>query len=210
MIAPLWYQWRDGAFWVVGRKRSQWVHDLKVDPRAAVCIEEEAHPRIRKVLAQCVAEVVEGPVDGPGSQWLPVAEEMATRYIGPDGPEALAPSHTWQRFLVKLTPRDGRQFGMLDAVERAQQRGHNARIEFPLLRLLPHFQQRRFGPLRTRFDAEFAEGLRERDRSAPIARRERLRPPPRTLRSTPLMRKSGFIWWRLVIQNSKCTMQNAN
>jgi hypothetical protein len=107
-VAPLWYQWREGAFWVVGRKRSEWVHDLKVEPRAAICIEEQAHPRIRKVLAQVVAEIIEGPVDGPGSAWLPVAEEMATRYIGPDGPTALGPSHTWQRFLVKLTPRDGR------------------------------------------------------------------------------------------------------
>ena len=43
-----------------------------------------------------------------------------------------------------------------------------------LLHLLPHFQQRSFGPLRTRFAAKLAKGLRERDRFAPIARRERL------------------------------------
>jgi hypothetical protein len=107
-VVPLWYQWRDQAFWVVGRKRSEWVQDLAREPRCAVCIEEQAHPRIRKVIAQCSAEVIEGPVDGPGSAWLPVAEEMAARYLGPGGPEALKPSHGWQRYLVKLTPRDGK------------------------------------------------------------------------------------------------------
>ena len=107
-ICPLWYTWKDGAFWVVGRKRNEWVQDLKREPRCAVCIEEGEHPRIRKVLAQCTAEVVEGPRIAEGSQWLPVAEEMATRYIGPDGPEQLAPSYGWERYLVKLTPRDGK------------------------------------------------------------------------------------------------------
>ena len=108
MIVPLWYQWSEGSFWVVGRKRSMWVDDLKREPRCAVCVEELAHPRIRKVLAQCVAEVVEGPAVAENSVWLPVAEEMACRYAGADGAEQLEPSHGWERYLVKLTPREGR------------------------------------------------------------------------------------------------------
>ena len=107
-IVPLWYTWTDGAFWLVGRKRNEWVQDLKRDPRCAVCIEEREHPRIRKVLAQCTAEIVEGPCAAEGSRWLPVAEEMASRYIGPDGPQQLSPSYGWERYLVKLTPRDGK------------------------------------------------------------------------------------------------------
>ena len=39
---------------------------------------------------------------------LPVAEEMACRYAGPDGAEQLAPSHDWERYLVRLVPREGR------------------------------------------------------------------------------------------------------
>src|SRR6188768_1762584 len=50
-IVPLWYTWKDGAFWVVGRKKNDWVQDLKREPRCAICIEERDHPRIRKVLA---------------------------------------------------------------------------------------------------------------------------------------------------------------
>ena len=66
MVVPLWYQWDGEAFLVVGRKRSEWVEDLRREPRCAVCIEELAHPRIRKVLAQCTAEIVEGPRGGGG------------------------------------------------------------------------------------------------------------------------------------------------
>lgn len=107
MIVPMWYQWDGNAFWVVGRKRSEWVADLKRDPRCAVCIEEKAHPRIRKILSQCTAEVIEGPARGEGSNWVTVANEMATRYSGPTGPEQLKPSYGWERYLVKLTPRSG-------------------------------------------------------------------------------------------------------
>ena len=108
MVVPLWYQWDGGSFYVVGRKRSAWVADLARDPRCAICIEETAHPRIRKVLAQCTAEVIEGPAGGADAQWVEVASEMATRYTGPDGPEQLKPSYGWERYLVKLTPKEGR------------------------------------------------------------------------------------------------------
>jgi hypothetical protein len=107
-VVPLWYQWDGQAFYVVGRKRSEWVADLEREPRCAICIEETAHPRIRKVLAQCMAEIVEGPAKGEGSKWVPVAEEMATRYSGPTGPEQLRGSWDWERYLVKLTPRDAK------------------------------------------------------------------------------------------------------
>lgn len=107
MVVPLWYQWDGEGFYVVGRKRSEWVADLERDPRCAICIEEPAHPRIRKVVAQCTAEIVEGPAVGEGSKWVPIAEEMARRYTGPDGPEQLKASWGWERYLVKLLPRDG-------------------------------------------------------------------------------------------------------
>jgi hypothetical protein len=110
-IVPLWYLWEDRAFWVVGRKRSEWVQDLLREPRCAVCVHEREIPPEggnRKVLAQCTAEVVEGPRVAEGSQWVKVAEQMALKYVGPDGPAALARSYEWERYLVKLVPRDGK------------------------------------------------------------------------------------------------------
>ena len=95
-VVPVWYLWEDGAFWVVGRKRSEWVQDLIRDPRCAICIEEREIPPAggnRKVLAQCLAEVVDGPCVAEGSKWVTVAEKMALKYVGPDGPAALARSY---------------------------------------------------------------------------------------------------------------------
>jgi hypothetical protein len=110
-VVPVWYVWEDEAFWAVGRKRSEWVHDLIREPRCAICIEEKEIPPEggnRKVLAQCVAEVVEGPCAAEGSRWVEVADRMALKYVGPDGPAALSRSYGWERYLVKMTPRDGK------------------------------------------------------------------------------------------------------
>ena len=107
MIVPLWYQWDGQSFFVVGRKRSAWVQDVITTPRCAICIEEAEHPRIRKVLAKCTGRVVEGPVVAEGSKWRPIAEEMAARYLGPDGPSQLTASYSWERYLVELSPTNG-------------------------------------------------------------------------------------------------------
>lgn len=110
-VNPMWYQWDGDAFWVVGRKKSTWVADLKRDPRCAICIEEKELPPDggnRKVVTQCHATIVEGPIAAEGSRWLAVANEMAGRYAGPAGVEGLKTSYSWERYLVKLEPRDGK------------------------------------------------------------------------------------------------------
>jgi hypothetical protein len=109
-VTPMWYQWRAGGFYVVGRKRSDWVQDLIRDPRCFVCIDEEEMPPeggLRKVLARCLATVVEGPVVADNSHWLPVADEMAGRYAGEGGREGLKASYGWERYLVRLDPVEG-------------------------------------------------------------------------------------------------------
>lgn len=110
-VVPMWYQWDGKAFQVVGRKRSTWVEDLKRDPRCAICIEEKElppHGGNRKVLAQCTATIVEGPVVAEGSRWVEVAHSMAVRYAGEEGGKGLETSYGWERYLVRLDPRDGK------------------------------------------------------------------------------------------------------
>ena len=130
-VTPMWYQWRDGAFFVVGRKRSAWVQDLIRDPRCFVCIDEEATPPaggLRKVLARCTATVVEGPVVAEGSQWEPVAaRDGRPLHRASPGREGLKLSYGWERYLVRLDPvgRDddvaGRRLG--EALPRPQAAG---------------------------------------------------------------------------------------
>jgi Pyridoxamine 5'-phosphate oxidase len=106
-VVPLWYDWDGSSFWLVGRKRSLWVRHLLSDSRCSICVEEKQAPSIRKVLAQCHGQVVEGPCVAAGSKWVQVANKMAERYRGPDGPGLLEGSHNWERYLVKVTPVDG-------------------------------------------------------------------------------------------------------
>ena len=56
-----------------GNNRIDSLRNLIADPRCSICIEEIAHPRIRKVLAQCSATVVEGPVVAEGARWPAIA-----------------------------------------------------------------------------------------------------------------------------------------
>jgi hypothetical protein len=110
-VTPMWYDWDGTSFFVVGRKKSGWVAYLQNDQRCAICIDEPQMPPeggLRKVLARCTADVLEGPVVAEGSQWLPVANRMALRYVGPAGVEGLKLSYDWPRYLVKLTPVDGK------------------------------------------------------------------------------------------------------
>lgn len=113
MVIPLVYQWDGEAFLLVGRKgmvvHEAWVESLRREPRCAVCVEEmpRGSDSFRKVMAQCTAEVVGEASAGEDSPWLPVAEEMAARYIGPEGLKHLRMAVDWDRYLVRLVPRDG-------------------------------------------------------------------------------------------------------
>jgi len=111
-VVPVWYQWTGEVFYAVGRKRSAWVHNLMREPRCAVCIEElEPVPPAganRKILAQCTAEIVEGPAVAEGSRWAPIAAEMASRYMSDVGVARIDGSAGWERYLVKMTPRDSK------------------------------------------------------------------------------------------------------
>ena len=41
---PLWYHWDGESFWTVTRKRSDWIADVRRDPRSSICIEEREIP----------------------------------------------------------------------------------------------------------------------------------------------------------------------
>jgi hypothetical protein len=99
-VVPCWHEWDGEAFWVVPRKKSAWAEFLANDPRCAITVDEEGS--LRKVIAQCEVEMIEGP--NLGGAWVAVAERMSIRYLGPNGPKYLEPTLDKQRWLFKLTP----------------------------------------------------------------------------------------------------------
>ena len=97
---PCWHEWRDGYFWVVPRQRSKWGRYLKADGRCAFTI--DVPDTLEKVMGKGVAELVEEP--NVGGQWVEVANRMAVRYLGPNGPSYLVPTLNQPRWLFKIKP----------------------------------------------------------------------------------------------------------
>lgn len=99
-VVPCWHEWDGDAFWVVARKKSVWATNLERDPRCAITVDEDG--ALRKVIAQCKAELVEEP--NIGGKWVEVAERMSFRYLGPNGPSYLEPTLDKPRWLFRLEP----------------------------------------------------------------------------------------------------------
>lgn len=99
-VVPVWHEWSDGRFWVIGREKSAWAKHLVREPRCALTIDETGTQR--KVIAQCRAEIVEEP--NVGGAWVPIAERMSVRYLGENGPKYLEPTLTAPRWLIALRP----------------------------------------------------------------------------------------------------------
>ncbi|MEJ7800913.1 MAG: pyridoxamine 5'-phosphate oxidase family protein [Ilumatobacter sp.] len=99
-VVPIWHEWSENSFWVVPRRKSAWAEYLRNEPRCALTIDEPG--ALRKVIAQCEAECVEEA--NVGGAWVPIAERMSTRYLGPNGPKYLEPTLDKERWLFRLRP----------------------------------------------------------------------------------------------------------
>lgn len=101
-VTVVWHEWRDGAFWFVGRQRASWCEYLAKDGRMSLVI--DVPNTLEKVWCTGVAEVVEEP--NVGGAWVSIAERMSVRYLGPDGPSYLTPTMNQPRWLFKATPTE--------------------------------------------------------------------------------------------------------
>lgn len=88
-VAPLWQQWDGEAMWVIPRSRSSWFENLRLEPRVCISCADDVNPDHARVTIEGIAEVVEGPV-GLVGRVKEIADEMAVRYMGPDGPSYAA------------------------------------------------------------------------------------------------------------------------
>ncbi|MQA86481.1 MAG: hypothetical protein GEV03_18070 [Streptosporangiales bacterium] len=100
-VVPCWHEWDGSGWWVIPRLRSAWARHLRRDPRCAITVDEAGAQR--KVVAQCVARLIEEP--NVGGEWVPIAERMSARYLGEDGPEYLVPTLDRPRWLFYLEPQ---------------------------------------------------------------------------------------------------------
>ena len=109
-VVPLWYHWDGESFWFVIRERSKVARHMRDNKEVGIVIDDTSvedeengrHFEMPKVFAQGRAEVVEEP--NVGGEWVGIAEQMAVRYLGPNGPSYIVPTLEQPRWLIKVTP----------------------------------------------------------------------------------------------------------
>lgn len=107
-VTPVWYEFDvdHGHFLVVGRERATWVEHIRDHPRVAFHVADDVHAEHTRVLAQGLAEIVEGPAAPSASpRLLDLTHRLARRYLGPDGPRYAERTMGRPRVLVRVTPR---------------------------------------------------------------------------------------------------------
>lgn len=109
-VLPLWYHWDGDAFWFVIRERAAIARYMKARPAIGLVIDDMEvddpdhgrHFAAPKVFAQGDAELIEEP--NVGGQWVAMAEKMAIRYLGENGPSYIVPTLQQPRWLFKMVP----------------------------------------------------------------------------------------------------------
>ena len=84
-VAPLWFVWVDGVFWLTSLNRSQRWTDMERDPRVAVVVDDGVdYGELRGVELRGRVEVVgEVPRTGePEPRLEPVERAFAEKYLG--------------------------------------------------------------------------------------------------------------------------------
>jgi PPOX class probable F420-dependent enzyme len=84
-LAPIWFIYEEGRIWFTPRQHSDWLKNIRRDPRVALCIDETAIP-YRKVVVRGQA-TVDHEV-GNDDKWRDRYRRIAQRYIPLDDANA--------------------------------------------------------------------------------------------------------------------------
>lgn len=93
---PIWYEWRDAAFWVAPRPGARWLSYLRAHPRISMTISESSPP-FRRVLVKGRAEAIEDDQALNG-----MARRMARRYLGANADSFLAANAPRRTLLLRI------------------------------------------------------------------------------------------------------------
>jgi PPOX class probable F420-dependent enzyme len=84
-VTPIWFIFEEGAIWFTPRAESEWLADLRRDPRVGLAIDEQPLP-YRKVVIEGRAELVFDL--GRDDAWRDRYRRIARRYVPEEAAEA--------------------------------------------------------------------------------------------------------------------------
>ena len=105
LLAPVWHEWRDGAFHVVTSSRSGKAAHLRRDPRASIVVCEHSPP-YRGVEVRGSARLLTAGVHD-------AVQRIASRYLGRQAGAAYA-DRGGDDLLIRLEPGDLRAWDFAD------------------------------------------------------------------------------------------------
>jgi uncharacterized pyridoxamine 5'-phosphate oxidase family protein len=85
LATPIWFVHEEGRIWFTPRQHSEWLKNIRNDPRVALCIDEHVLP-YRKVIVRGSAEIVHEV--GNDDIWRDRYRRIAQRYIPVDDANA--------------------------------------------------------------------------------------------------------------------------
>ncbi|MFQ5795313.1 MAG: pyridoxamine 5'-phosphate oxidase family protein [Candidatus Bipolaricaulia bacterium] len=106
-VTPVWYEYDPSkrAFYVMARARSAYIEHIKKNPQVAFHIADDG-PEHTRVLVEGTAKILEGPTPPSQSERLrALADRMARRYMGEEGPAYVQKTLDQPRYLLEVTPK---------------------------------------------------------------------------------------------------------
>ena len=104
LCVPIWFLREEDRIYFTPRRMSIWLAHIRVDPRVALCIDEEAFP-YRKVTVSGRAEIVHDL--GEDATWRDLYRRIACRYVSePDADAYIQETLDQQRALCAVSLRD--------------------------------------------------------------------------------------------------------
>jgi nitroimidazol reductase NimA-like FMN-containing flavoprotein (pyridoxamine 5'-phosphate oxidase superfamily) len=106
-LTPVWFAYdaEPSLFYVVGRERSAFVEHIRHNPAVALHMADDVHLAHTRVLVEGNATLATQTVAPAAEVWLrELVNDMAARYLGPDGPHYASKTHERPRMLITIAP----------------------------------------------------------------------------------------------------------
>lgn len=96
-VNPIWFEYDDGAFYVLTKERTGFCQNWRRDPRTTLCV-DTPQPPYRRVIVRGLARFMDG-VD-----WRERGRAGVLKYLGPDGIAYFEATAHFPRVLVRIDP----------------------------------------------------------------------------------------------------------